>query len=67
MRGWLRGLLHGMDSDMLKWVHKRATEVMKRQEHLCCEDRLSVGVVQPAEEKASEKHCCSHSVFRGCL
>lgn len=40
LREGLRGPHHETDSDLLKWVHRRATEVVQGQEHLCCEDRL---------------------------
>jgi len=34
---------------------EEATKIIRGLEHLCCEERLRVGAVQPAEEKALER------------
>ena len=36
-------------------------------EHVSCEDRLRVGLVQPREEKAAGRPDCSLPVFKGSL
>jgi len=48
--------------ELLEQVQRKATKLIRRLEHLFCEDRLRVGVVQPGEEKAAGSIYSSLSV-----
>ncbi|KAK4815442.1 hypothetical protein QYF61_002831 [Mycteria americana] len=48
----LWGPQHKKDMELLEWVQRRATNMIRGMEYRSYEERLRVGVVQPGEEKA---------------
>ncbi|PKU44315.1 hypothetical protein llap_5367 [Limosa lapponica baueri] len=42
---------HRKDMDLLEWIQRRATKMIRGLKHLSCEDRLRIGVVVPLEKR----------------
>jgi len=62
------GPQHRKDMDLLEWVRRRTTKMIRGMEHLSCEERLrELGAVQPGEEKAAGRPYCSLPVPEGAL
>ncbi|GAB0176015.1 hypothetical protein GRJ2_000066700 [Grus japonensis] len=61
----LWGPQYRRDMELLERVQRRATKLIRGLEHLCYEDRLRVGVVQPGEEKALGTPYSSLPVSKG--
>lgn len=56
--------------NMLEQAQKRVMEIIRKQEHLTCEEKLideRVEVFQPEEEKSPEGPHCSLSVLKSGL
>ncbi|KAK4827069.1 hypothetical protein QYF61_013710 [Mycteria americana] len=52
---------HREDMDLLEWVQRRATKMIKGMECFSYEERMRAGIVQPGGEKASGRSYCACS------
>jgi len=64
---WLWSPQHKKHMDLLKWVQRRATKVIRGMEHRSYAERLRVGAVQPGEEKTPGTLYSSLPVPQGSL
>jgi len=61
------GPRYRQDAELLEWVQRRATKIIKGLECLSDEESLRFGLVQPGGVKASRRPHCSLSVLEGSL